>query len=310
MYDMQVLVTGANGFVGKALMSHLQSLSCPVIGGVRHAVYGRDFIKIPSLEPQTDWNDALKGVKLIVHCAGRAHVLSDKSIDSKTEFQRINVAGTLNLARQAVVLGVKRFVFISSIGVNGNTSTMPFRETDKPNPQEAYAKSKFEAELGLRTIAAQTMMEVTIIRPPLIYGPAAPGNFGRLVAVLHRGIPLPFGAIHNKRSLIGIDNLIDLIAKSLFHPSAANQTFLASDGEDLSTTDLLRRIGSALGKPARLLPLPIPLLIAAASIVGRREMAQKIFNSLQINISKVCNMLGWIPPMSVDEGLRRVAKKL
>jgi nucleoside-diphosphate-sugar epimerase len=306
---MNALVTGANGFVGKAVMAHLKSLSCQVVGGVRHTIADRGFLTTPALEPQSDWSEVLRDIKWIVHCAGRAHVSAGNSIESTAEFYRVNAAGTLNLAQQAATSGVKRLVFISSIGVNGQASTQPFRETDQPNPREVYAKSKFEAEQGLRNIAAQGNMEVTIIRPPLIYGPAAPGNFGRLVEILHRGIPLPFGAIHNKRSLIGIDNLIDLIAKCLFHPAAANQTFLASDGEDLSTTDLMRRIGLALDKPVRLLPVPVPLLMVAASIVGKRELAEKICNSLQIDISKVSKLIGWNPPISVDEGLRRVARQ-
>jgi len=233
--------------------------------------------------------------------------MKDPLFDPLTEFRKVNTAGTLTLARQAAEAGVRRFVFISSIGVNGNQSIKPFNEQDTPAPHDLYAISKFEAEQGLWGIQQDTGMEVVVIRPPLVYGPNAPGNFGALMRVVQRGWPLPLGAVHNQRSLVALDNLVDFVITCLDHPAAANQIFLVSDGEDLSTTELLRRVAHALGRPARLIPVPVSLLAAGAALLGRRDMAQRLCGSLQVDISKTQTLLGWNPPISVDEGLRRTA---
>ncbi len=221
------------------------------------------------------------------------------------DYQRVNVSGTLKLAQQAAHAGVRRFIFISSIGVNGNVSKRPFSADGHPHPAEAYAQSKWQAEQALWEIQKQTGMEVVIIRPPLVYGPDAPGNFGSLVRWVEKGVPLPLGAIHNKRSLVGIDNLVDLIIRCIDHPAAANQVFLAGDGEDLSTTELLRGVGKAMGKPARLIPVPAGLLQFGATLLGKKAMAQRLLGSLQVDISKTCELLDWKPPYTVEEGLRR-----
>jgi len=231
--------------------------------------------------------------------------MKDEAADPLVEYRRVNLEGTLNMARQAAAAGVRRFIFISSIGVNGNINIRPFRITDQPNPAEPYAQSKWEAEQGLMQLAAETGMEIVIIRPPLVYGPCAPGNFGSLVHWIEKGVPLPLGAIHNKRSLIGIDNLVDLIIRCIDHPAAANQVFLAGDGEDLSTTELLRGVGKAMGKPARLIPVPAGVLQLGATLLGRKAMAQRLLGSLQVDISKTCELLDWKPPYTVEEGLRR-----
>jgi len=252
-----------------------------------------------------DLSALLPGVDVLIHAAARAHIMKDEVVDPMAEYRRVNVEGTLSLARQAAAAGVKRFVFISSIGVNGNISTRPFRVDDQPNPAEPYAQSKWEAEQGLMKLAAETSMEVVIIRPPLVYGPDAPGNFGSLVRWIEKGVPLPLGAIHNKRSLVGIDNLVDLIVHCIDHPAAANQVFLAGDGEDLSTTELLRGVGKAMGKSARLIPVPAGLLQFGATLLGRKAMAQRLLGSLQVDISKTCELLDWKPPYTVEEGLRR-----
>jgi nucleoside-diphosphate-sugar epimerase len=238
-------------------------------------------------------------------------VLNENAADPLAEFRHDNVAGTLALANQSVEMGVKRFIFISSIGVNGNeTLTKSFTADDQPAPHSPYAISKHEAELGLRALSAETGMEVVIVRPPLVYGPNAPGNFGSLIRWLDRGVPLPLGAItQNRRSLIALDNLVDLLVKCIDHPAAANQTFLVSDGEDVSTRDLLCRMACALGKPARLISVSPSLLRRGASLVGKSEAVQSLCGSLQVDISKTRELLGWTPLISVDEGLRRAANK-
>jgi nucleoside-diphosphate-sugar epimerase len=235
--------------------------------------------------------------------------MHDESSDPLAEFRKVNVEGTLNLARQAAEAGVRRFIFISSIKVNGEGTPLgsPYRADAQPQPADSYGISKMEAEQGLRALAAETGMEVVIIRPTLVYGPGVKANFLSMMRWLHKGVPLPFGAIHNQRSLVALDNLVDLIVTCIDHPAAANQTFLVSDGEDLSTTELLRRMATALGKPARLLPVPSWLLEAGASILGKKALSQRLCGSLQVDISKTRELLGWTPPLSVDAALRKTA---
>jgi nucleoside-diphosphate-sugar epimerase len=242
--------------------------------------------------------------------AGRAHVLNDLSADPLAEFRLVNVNATLNLVVQAVKSGVKRVVFISSVGVNGfhSATGMPFSEEDRPNPHNAYALSKWEAEQGLLRIANETRLEVVIIRPPLVYGCNAPGNFGSLIRAVQRGWPLPLGAVHNQRSLVALDNLVDFIVTCITHPKAANQTFLVSDGHDISTTELVRGMAQAAGVSARLLPVPVGALQAAARLLGKGDAMQRLCGNLQVDISKARALLGWMPPVSVDEGLRRAMR--
>lgn len=310
----RVLVTGGQGFVGKALAAGALSKGFTVRVSSRQKVIASelclDFFQVSDLDSRTDWLAALQDVDAVVHCAGRAHVMKDAAEDPLAAFRTVNFDGTLNLARQSIAAGVKRFVFISSIGVNGAQSVLgnPFSDTDKPNPHNAYSISKWEAEQGLLHIAQGTGLEVVIIRPPLVYGPNAPGNFGSLVRWLRSGVPLPLGAIHNRRSMVALDNLVDLILTCIDHPAAANQTFLVSDGEDLSTTQLLQRMGRALGKSARLIPVPTMLLKVGAALVGKPAIAQRLCGSLQVDISKTQQLLGWVPPLSVDEGLKRAAE--
>jgi nucleoside-diphosphate-sugar epimerase len=248
-----------------------------------------------------------------MHIAARVHVMNERAGDPLAEFRRVNVDGTLNLARQAASAGANRFVFVSSIKVNGEstTETQPFTAADTPAPQDPYGISKMEAEQGLRQIAAETGMEVVIVRPPLVYGPGVKANFASMMRAVQRGLPLPLGSVtHNRRSFVALDNLVDLLITCIDHPAAANQTFLVSDGEDLSTTDLLRRLGQALNKPARLFPVPPSLLQLGANLLGKGDMAQRLLGNLQVDISHTRNTLNWTPPISVDEGLRRAAAGL
>ncbi|MHB1200374.1 MAG: UDP-glucose 4-epimerase family protein [Polaromonas sp.] len=313
---MKVLVTGANGFVGCAVWQQLRMSGVQAVGCVRRSApftdMGAAVVTVGDLSAQTDWSVALAGVEAVVHAAARVHVMDDTANDPLAEFRRVNVQGTLNLARQAAAAGVRRFVFISSIKVNGEATQpgQPFIADDAPAPLDAYGVSKMEAEQGLRQIALQTGMEVVIIRPPLVYGPGVKANFAVMMRWLKRGVPLPLGAIHNQRSLVALDNLVDLIITCLTHPAAANQTFLVSDGEDVSTTELLRRMGQAMGRPARLIPVPANWLKLAAAVVGKQDVAQRLCGSLQVDIEKTRRLLGWSPPLSLDEGLKKAAEGL
>jgi nucleoside-diphosphate-sugar epimerase len=306
----KVLLTGASGFLGGQVINRLvYSDKYHPLALVRNVLdHLPPFLQreIGSfLDNDTDLSEILYGQDTVIHCAARAHVFKCESGDPYLAYRRINVDGTLMLARQAAEAGVRRFIFISSIGVNGNISARPFKADDASNPAEPYARSKWEAEQGLWQIQSETGIEVVIIRPPLVYGFGAPGNFGSLVHWIKKGVPLPLGAVHNRRSLVGIDNLVDLIIHCIDHPAAANQVFLAADGEDLSTTELLRCVGEAMGHPARLIPIPVGMLRFGAILIGKKAIAQRLLGSLQVDISKTCRLLNWEPPYSVQEGLRR-----
>jgi nucleoside-diphosphate-sugar epimerase len=308
----RILITGASGFVGQNLSVVLAEQDRDVCATVRTesslaANQAYESLYVGNLDADTDWRTALHDAGVVVHLASRVHVMREKVLDPLAEFRRVNVAGTMNLARQAAVAGVQRFVFISSVKVNGE-STQPgraFAEADGPNPQDAYGQSKHEAEQGLRQLSAETGMEVVVIRPPLVYGPGVKANFAALMRAVQRGWPLPLGAVHNQRSLVALDNLVDFIVTCITCPQAANQTFLVSDGQDLSTTELVRGVAHAAGVPARLLPLPVWALKVGASLLGKGDAVQRLCGNLQVDISKARSLLGWVPPVSVEEGLRR-----
>lgn len=311
---MTILVTGGSGFVGHALLERLaasperapralvRQLPTRQIAGVDYRLFG----ELSAVDVASGY---FEQVDTLIHLASRVHVMQETAADPLAEFRRVNVEGTLNLARAAAQAGVRRFIFASSVKVNGESTDgrPPYTADEPPAPLDPYGISKQEAEQGLRQLAAQTGLEVVIVRPVLVYGPGVKANFRSMMRWLSKGVPLPFGAIHNKRSLVALDNLVDLLLTCIDHPAAANQTFLASDGHDLSTTELLQRLGLALGKPARLLPVPAAWLKAAATLAGKGALSRRLCGSLQVDSSKAREVLGWKPPLDVDQALRATA---
>jgi len=308
---VNILVTGATGFVGGAVARELTAQgNMKVLAAVRQKCGNLpDSIEqyvVGGLASDTDYGDVFGDVDVVIHAAARVHVMADKVQDPLAEFRNVNVDGTLHLARQAVQAGVKRFVFISSIKVNGEaTHGQPFRPDDVVHPEGPYGLSKWEAEQGLFTLAAETGMDVVVIRPPLIYGPGVKANFLRMFQWVQRDIPLPLGAIHNQRSLVALENLVDFIVLCATHPRAANEVFLISDDEDVSTSDLLRKVAKALDKPAHLIPVSVGLMRLAAKLIGKENVAKRLFGSLQVDSSKACELLGWKPVISMDEQLKK-----
>jgi nucleoside-diphosphate-sugar epimerase len=302
----RVIVTGANGFIGSALFQYLVMKNFDVVGTVRKNSIQNNILEIGDINSETNWITALKGADIVIHTAARAHVMDDTATSPLDAYRKVNVQGTLNLARQAIKQNVKRFIFISSIKVNGEQTLpgTPFNEQSPADPEDAYGLSKYEAELGLFELSKKVDMEVVVIRPTLVYGAGVKGNFASMIRLLERGIPLPLGGINNKRSLIGLDNLVDLISTCISHPAAGNQVFLAADGEDLSTPELLKRTAMVLQLPCRLLPIPGKVLLYGATLIGRKSLASRLLSSLQVDNTKARDVLGWVPPKNFDEGLQ------
>ena len=308
---MNIFLTGATGFIGGALLNELMQRNNNVIAAVRS-----EKSNLPEDVLQAKINDlfelenaqTMQGVDTVIHCAARAHVLREHATDPLTDFRKTNTIGTLNLAKQAIAAGVKRFVFISSIGVLGDLTEQPFSESDTPHPKGAYAISKYEAELGLLELAKESSLEVVIIRPPLAYGQNVPGNFSLLMNWMYKSIPLPFNAIHNKRSFVALDNLIDFLIVCMEHPAAANEIFHIADDEDLSTTELLNRVSILLGKKSRLFSINQKLLEFCLNLVGKEDLSQRLCKSLQVDISKAKKLLNWSPIINVDEGLQKMTE--
>lgn len=309
---MRIAVTGATGFIGKALCFDLSARNYSVVALIRSQATCFDSAKfivspVGEVNKMTNWVNSLKGVDCVVHCAALTNVVG--KLDTLAAYRAINVDGTRQLAEQAVQAGVKRLVYLSSIKVNGEESPsgLSFNISDALKPESEYGISKWEAEQALRQIAVQTGIEIVIIRPPLVYGPEVKGSFRSILKLLSYGIPLPLGAVENKRSFVNVENLIDLIVRCIQHPAAANRTFLVSDGEDLSTTNLLIRLSNALNKPANLFPCSTALLQIISRLLGQTASTQRLLGNLQVDISETRELLNWNPPVSVDEGFRKTA---
>ncbi|MFJ4373774.1 NAD-dependent epimerase/dehydratase family protein [Pseudomonas japonica] len=313
--NMRVLVTGAKGFVGRAVFERLQAdASITVTGAVRslpaEEPSAGSYFAIGDMGPDTDWSIALDGVDVVIHLAARAHILNDTNSDPLSAFRRTNVEAALALARSAIEKGVKRFVFISSIGVNGNvTDAVPFSESSVPAPHADYATSKYEAEEALKQLMSGSSMELVIIRPPLVYAAHAPGNFRRLLKLVASGLPMPFGMVKNQRSLVALENLADFIITCAGHPAAANELFLISDDEDVSTAQMLRLLAEGMGKKQVLLPVPSAVLGGLAAAAGKKNLYIQLCGSLQVDSSKCKRLLQWTPPVSVRQGLLEAGRE-
>lgn len=311
---IRFLVTGANGFVGRALCATLVQHGHDVRGAVRRSDIALNSnisrVTVGEINAQTDWSAALSGIDVLIHLAARVHVMHETSADPLDEFRRTNVQGTEHLARRAAAQGVKRLVFVSSIKVNGEETTggQRYTEHDVPSPQDTYGVSKWEAEQALHRVAKETGLEVVIVRPPLVYGPGVKGNFERMLQVLNEGVPLPLASVNNLRSLIYVENLADALRVCAIHPAAAGETYLLGDGDDISTPDMLRQLALAMGKPARIFPFPAVLLRLAGNLLGKSEEIARLLGSLQIDSGKIRRELNWQPPFTLQQGLQATAE--
>ena len=311
---MKILVTGASGFVGRAVCRRMLDLGWSVRGGVRRidAILpnGAEKVLVGEITGETDWSDALQGIDVVIHLAARVHVMQEKSSDPLAEFRKVNVEGTLRLAEDAAKAGVKRLVYVSSIKVNGEaTFDRPFSESDEPNPQDPYGISKHEAEMALQKISAETGLEVVIVRPPLVYGPGVGGNFARMLGWIEKGIPLPLGSVRNRRSMIYVENLADALIHCATRPEAANETFLVSDAETVSTPELVRILSEKMGVKPAIFPLPLALLAMLGKLAGKSAEIERLTGSLEIDSSGIREKLGWQPQFDLDKGLSDTARR-
>lgn len=312
--NKHILVTGATGFVGRFLCARLLDEGLRVRGTLlaseNHTLLAANVepVAVEPLGPDTSWGRALADIDTIIHLAAHVHVMDDPVLNPLTEFRTVNTAGTGQLAREAARANVKRLVFVSSVKVNGEGSPTPYSEGSCAQPVDPYGISKWEAEQALREIEAETGLEVVIVRPALVYGPGVKANFLNLMKIISRGIPLPFAAIRNKRSLIYVGNLADALAACAAHPEATGKTYLVADGEDVSTPDLIRHTAFALGSPARLFPVPASLMRLAGTLIGKRPAIDRLLGSLTVDSSAIRRELGWRPPFAMEEGLLETAK--
>ncbi len=309
---MNALVTGANGFVGQVLCRDLIERGYAVRGAVRQEAAvlppGMEKIVVGPIDGNTDWSDALQGIDIVFHLAARVHVMREKSADPLAEFRKVNFEGTERLAKSAAAAGARRLVYVSSIKVNGeNTRNKPFSEKDEPNPQDPYGVSKREAEAALQRISDETGLEVVVVRPPLVYGPGVGGNFARMLSWIRKGIPLPLGSVKNRRSMIYVENLADALIRCATHPEAANETFLVSDTETVSTPELIRILSEKMGVAPRTPPFPLPLLRLLGKFAGKSAEMERLTESLEIDSGKIRSKLGWNPPHALSEGMAQTA---
>lgn len=315
---MNCLVTGANGFVGHAILKKLTEIEgYKSSGAVRMVALNQatsrpKIFNIGNLEEGGDWSEALNGQQVVIHTAARTHIMDDAVVDPLMEYRKVNVEGTLHLAKQAASAGVRRFIFLSSIKVNGESTVTgsSFKYTDRAMPEDPYGVSKAEAEDGLWQISKETGMEIVIIRPPLVYGPGVKANFASMMRLASKNFPLPLGAVCNRRSMVALDNLISLIVTCIDHPQAANQLFLVSDDRDVSTTELLRMMTHAFGKKARLIPIPMSWIQSGATLLGKKAVADRLCGSLQVDITHTKETLGWRPPVTIEQQLAKIAASM
>ncbi|MEZ8985184.1 NAD-dependent dehydratase [Vibrio cyclitrophicus FF160] len=318
---MKLLITGSTGFIGSRVAKLAQECQWEVVPVVRKAAQiqpnslfvNSQFVNsfaVSSIDSSTDWSGAFDGVDCVVHCAARVHQMNESEQDALAAYREVNTLGTLTLARQAADAGVKRFVFVSSIKVNGELSELdsPFEPDLSHTPQDPYGLSKYEAETELAQLAKDTGLEVVIIRPPLVYGPGVKANFLSMMRLIDKGIPLPFGAIKNQRSLVYLDNLSDLILTCCEHPSAPGRIFLVSDDNDVSTTQLMQTIAHAMGKSPRLIPIPMSWIQVGSSSLNKKHIAQRVCGNLQVEIGLTKEILGWKPPVSFKQGIKRTVE--
>jgi nucleoside-diphosphate-sugar epimerase len=308
-----ILVTGASGFVGSALVDRLIRDSYPVRGVFRSAVPSLkncDIASIDDINGETRWQESLKSIDTIIHTAARVHVMNEVAVNPLEEFRRINVEGTINLARQAAKAGVRRFIFLSSVKVNGESTVLgaPFKASDAAAPADAYGISKMEAENFLLALSKETGMEVVIIRPPLIYGQGVKANFHAMMSLVSKGYPWPIRPNRNKRSLVYLENLVDLIVCCIAHPSAANKIFLVSDDKSYSTAGIVEHIALAMNKRVYLFPIPRWLVKALATLIGKTDVYQRVYGNLEVDISSTKSSLGWAPPIDSQEAFNRTVK--
>lgn len=307
----RILVTGANGFVGQALCAEALARGFKARGATRYATSSFaeiEYLRVGDIDSGTDWQKALIGVDTLIHLAARVHVMEERAADPLAEFRKVNIDGTRNLAESAARAGVKRLVYVSSVKVSGEDTARPYSELDVPNPQDAYGVSKWEAEQALHKVSAETGLEVVIVRPPLVYGAYVKGNFAQMIKVLENGVPLPFASVKNLRSLIYVENLVDALILCATHPDAAGETYLVSDGEPVSTPDLIRNLAKALSKRCLVFPFPIFIMRFLAKLLGKSAAVDRLTQSLQIDSSKIRRELGWKPPYTMEQALKATAE--
>ena len=310
----RVLVTGANGFIGQTLCERMLAEGWQVRGTVRslnqvnNLPSGVDALPVGSIGPDTEWSKVLIGIDTVVHLAARVHIMKDSSSNPFAEYRKVNVMGSERLALTAAECGVKRFIFMSSIKVNGEENVRAYKEEDAPAPKDSYGISKMQAEKRIKQIAADSGMDLVILRPPLVFGPGVKANFLELMKIVDKGTPLPLAKVDNRRSFIYIENLVDAVLTCIKHSGSAGQTYFVSDNEDVSTPELIRKTASALKKPTRLFPFPKLLLFILGRLIGKGPAVDRLFGSLTVDISKIKQGLGWKPPFTMEHGLQKTAE--